>query len=84
MPDRHEVGTTDIHRSCAIAHAWRLPYRSASGEVSGALVQQVFLDKTWFGPVGRTLEERDAYLREKLSSVKGDSGELNRLQVPSS
>ena len=43
---------------------------------------QVFLDKTWFGPVGRTLEERDAYLREKLSSVKGDSGELNRLQVP--
>lgn len=43
----------------------------------------MFLDKTWFGPVGRTLEERDAYLREKLSSVKGDSGELNRLQVPS-
>ena len=42
---------------------------------------QVFLDKTWFGPVGRTLEERDAYLREKLSSVKDDSGELNRLQV---
>jgi hypothetical protein len=52
--------------------------------VSGTPVQQVFLDKTWFGPVGRTLEERDAYLREKLSSVKGDSGELNRLQVPSS
>lgn len=44
----------------------------------------MFLDKTWFGPVGRTLEERDAYLREKLASVKDDSGELNRLQVPPS
>jgi len=41
----------------------------------------VFLDKAWFGPVGKQLEDRDAYLRDKLSSVKGDSGELNRLQV---
>jgi F-type H+-transporting ATPase subunit b len=48
--------------------------------VTEFLLLMVFLDKTWFGPVGRTLEERDAYLREKLSSVKGDSGELNRLQ----
>ena len=45
------------------------------------LTTQVFLDKFWFGPVGRTLEERDAFLREKLASVKGDSGELERLQV---
>lgn len=41
----------------------------------------MFLDKTWFGPVGKQLEDRDAYLRDKLSAVKDDSGELNRLQV---
>jgi len=48
--------------------------------VTEFLLLMVFLDKTWFTPVGKQLEDRDAYLREKLSSVKGDSGELNRLQ----
>jgi F-type H+-transporting ATPase subunit b len=48
--------------------------------VTEFLLLMVFLDKTWFGPVGKQLEDRDAYLREKLSSVKGDSGELQRLQ----
>lgn len=39
----------------------------------------VFLDKTWFGPVGKVLDERDATLRSQLTSVKGNADELNKL-----
>jgi F-type H+-transporting ATPase subunit b len=39
----------------------------------------VFLDKTWFGPVGKVLDERDSTLRGQLSSVKGNADELNKL-----
>ena len=38
--------------------------------VAEFLVLMVFLDKFWFTPVGRTLDERDKLLRDKLSSVK--------------
>jgi F-type H+-transporting ATPase subunit b len=34
------------------------------------LLLMVFLDKTWFGPVGRLLEERDAELRSKLGAFR--------------
>ncbi|KAK9814700.1 hypothetical protein WJX72_010108 [[Myrmecia] bisecta] len=44
------------------------------------LLLMVFLDKFWFGPVGKLLDERDAELREKLGSVKDNSGELGNLQ----
>ena len=44
------------------------------------LLLMVFLDKAWFGPVGKILDERDAFLREKLGSVKDNSGELKNLQ----
>jgi F-type H+-transporting ATPase subunit b len=47
-----------------------------AGEI---LLLMVFLDKTWFGPVGKVLDERDATLRGQLSSVKGNADELNKL-----
>ena len=48
--------------------------------VTEFLLLMVFLDKAWFGPVGKILDERDAFLREKLGSVKDNSGELKSLQ----
>lgn len=39
----------------------------------------VFLDKFWFGPVGKVLDERDATLRNQLTSVKGNADELASL-----
>jgi len=39
----------------------------------------VFLDKFWFSPVGKVLDERDALLRSQLSTVKGGSEELDKL-----
>merc|ERR1719199_568424 len=44
------------------------------------LLLMVFLDKTWFSPVGTLLEDRDTQLREKLATVKGNSGEVSNLQ----
>ncbi|KAI8476872.1 MAG: chloroplast ATP synthase subunit II [Monoraphidium minutum] len=46
---------------------------------SEILLLMVFLDKAWFGPVGKVLDERDATLRGQLSSVKGNADELNKL-----
>ena len=43
------------------------------------LLLMVFLDKTWFGPVGKVLDERDAKLRSMLAAVKDNSAELSRL-----
>ena len=43
------------------------------------LLLMVFLDKAWFTPVGKVLDERDALIRDKLASVKGDSAELSAL-----
>jgi F-type H+-transporting ATPase subunit b len=43
------------------------------------LLLMVFLDKFWFGPVGKVLDERDAKLRSQLGTVKDGSAELNRL-----
>jgi len=40
------------------------------------LLLMVFLDKTWFSPVGKVLDERDENLREKLSSVQDNSAQL--------
>lgn len=45
------------------------------------LLLMVFLDKSWFSPVGQLLDERDKQLREKLAVVKDNSGEVNKLQV---
>ena len=45
------------------------------------LLLMVFLDKAWFGPVGKLLDERDAELRGKLSLVKDNSSQIAALQV---
>jgi len=44
------------------------------------LLLMVFLEKTWFNPVGKALDNRDASLRSKLGSVKDNSGDLKKLQ----
>ena len=44
------------------------------------LLLMVFLEKTWFTPVGKALDDRDALLRSKLGSVKDNSGDLKKLQ----
>jgi hypothetical protein len=43
------------------------------------LILMVFLDKFWFGPVGKVLDERDALIRSKLGSVKDNTGDVDRL-----
>eukprot|EP01025_Chloroclados_australasicus_P008536 TRINITY_DN1305_c1_g1_i6.p2 TRINITY_DN1305_c1_g1~~TRINITY_DN1305_c1_g1_i6.p2 ORF type:complete len:216 (-),score=46.61 TRINITY_DN1305_c1_g1_i6:401-1048(-) len=44
------------------------------------LLLMVWLDKFWFGPVGKVLDERDELIRSKLASVKDNSQELRKLQ----
>jgi F-type H+-transporting ATPase subunit b len=43
------------------------------------LLLMVFLDKFWFGPTGKVLDERDATLRTQLSSVKEGGDELDSM-----
>lgn len=43
------------------------------------LLLMVFLEKTWFTPVGKVLDERDALLRSKLGSVKDNAGDVDAL-----
>merc|ERR1712224_398666 len=43
------------------------------------LLLMVFLDKTWFGPVGTVLDERDAKIRARLGSVETGVEELEAL-----
>jgi F-type H+-transporting ATPase subunit b len=45
------------------------------------LLLMVFLDKAWFGPVGKLLDERDSELRGKLALVKDNSSEVSKLQA---
>ena len=45
------------------------------------LLLMVFLDKTWFSPVGQLLDDRDKQLRDKLAIVKDNSGAVNDLQA---
>ena len=45
------------------------------------LALMVFLDKTWFGPVGAVLDERDGKLREAMAFAKDGGGELDKLQA---
>lgn len=40
------------------------------------LLLMVFLDKFWFGPVGKVLDERDQSLRGKLALVKDNGSEV--------
>jgi F-type H+-transporting ATPase subunit b len=44
------------------------------------LLLMVFLEKSWFTPVGKLLDERDGSLREKLAIVKDNSGAVSELQ----
>merc|ERR1712157_629039 len=44
------------------------------------LVLMVFLDKTWFTPVGKVLDDRDENLREKLSKVQDNTGDVQKYE----
>merc|ERR1719240_2071470 len=44
------------------------------------LLLMLFLDRSWFGPVGKVLDERDARIRSRLSSVELDTGTLDSLE----
>lgn len=44
------------------------------------LLLMVFLDKTWFSPVGDLLDKRDGELRSKLSVVKDNGSAVKSLQ----
>ncbi|KAK7352698.1 hypothetical protein VNO80_18126 [Phaseolus coccineus] len=44
------------------------------------LFLMVALDKIWFTPLGKFMDERDAAIREKLSSVKDTSSEVKQLE----
>lgn len=52
--------------------------------MSQFLVLMVILDKIVFTPVGAVLDERDADLRQKVASVKGNSSEMDELAANSS
>jgi len=43
------------------------------------LLLMTILDKTLFGPVGKTLDDRDALIRSQLESVGGNADEIARL-----
>merc|ERR1712182_36964 len=43
------------------------------------LLLMVFLEKTWFEPVGKKLDEREAKIQTRLSSVKSGDDELESL-----
>eukprot|EP00199_Chlamydomonas_sp_CCMP681_P006306 CAMPEP_0119116392 /NCGR_PEP_ID=MMETSP1180-20130426/52250_1 /TAXON_ID=3052 ORGANISM="Chlamydomonas cf sp, Strain CCMP681" /NCGR_SAMPLE_ID=MMETSP1180 /ASSEMBLY_ACC=CAM_ASM_000741 /LENGTH=217 /DNA_ID=CAMNT_0007105529 /DNA_START=18 /DNA_END=671 /DNA_ORIENTATION=+ len=45
------------------------------------LLLMVFLDKFWFTPVGKVLDERDAGIRNMLGSVKDNSGDVDKFAV---
>merc|ERR1719240_1936773 len=44
------------------------------------LLLMIFLDRTWFGPVGKVLDERSAKIRTRLRSVDSGAEELESLQ----
>lgn len=44
------------------------------------LLLMVFLDKKWFSPVGKLLDERDVMIREKLASVGDNTSEITKLE----
>jgi F-type H+-transporting ATPase subunit b len=45
------------------------------------LLLMVFLDKTWFSPVGNVLDERDELIRGKLAAVQGDTSKIAEMQA---
>ena len=45
------------------------------------LLLMVFLDKFWFSPVGKLLDERDSLIRSKLGSVKDNAGDVDKLAM---
>ncbi|CAL0319152.1 unnamed protein product [Lupinus luteus] len=48
------------------------------------LLLMVALDKIWFSPLGKFMDERDKSIREKLNSVKDTSSEVKQLEEQAS
>lgn len=92
---RRQVQVSGVSRSASLAAVVNvlavLPAHADAGKIfdfnltlpimaTQFLLLMVFLEKTWFTPVGKALDERDANLRAKLGSVKDNSGDLKKLQ----
>mmetsp|Transcript_28452 Transcript_28452/g.58772 ORF Transcript_28452/g.58772 Transcript_28452/m.58772 type:complete len:209 (+) Transcript_28452:1-627(+) len=45
------------------------------------LLLMVFLEKTWFTPVGEVLDKRDAEIRDKLAAVKDNTGDVEKFAI---
>ena len=41
---------------------------------------QVFLEKTWFTPVGELLDKRDQVIRDQLTNVSSRTDEIKKLE----
>lgn len=65
----------------AFAEAGKIFDFNATLPVMGTefLLLMVFLEKTWFTPVGAVLDERDNLIRSKLGSVKDNTGDVDKL-----
>merc|ERR1712056_20242 len=44
------------------------------------LLLMVFLDKTWFGPVGKVMDEREEKIRASWNTMKNSNNELETRQ----
>merc|ERR1712187_604615 len=44
------------------------------------LLLMVFLDKTWFGPVGEVIDEREEKIRDSWNNMKSSNNELETRQ----
>jgi hypothetical protein len=60
-----------VRRACAVNAT--LP--AMAGQF---LLLMVALDKLWFTPVGKVLDERDALIRSKLANVSDNTGDVDK------
>jgi F-type H+-transporting ATPase subunit b len=71
----HRFACSGCQSGCQRPYAVVLQLPVMAGEF---LLLMVFLDKAWFSPVGKVLDERDSLIREKLGSVKDNSGDVEK------
>ncbi|KAF5830843.1 chloroplast ATP synthase subunit II [Dunaliella salina] len=87
MPVSLAVADLLMHPAMALAEEEKQPGRlfdfnlTLPAMMAQFLLLMVMLDKLWFSPVGRVLDERDALIRSKLAGVKGDSTDVDSFAV---
>uniref|UniRef100_A0A6S8MNT1 Uncharacterized protein n=1 Tax=Dunaliella tertiolecta TaxID=3047 RepID=A0A6S8MNT1_DUNTE len=87
MPVSLAVADLLMHPAMALAEEESQPGRlfdfnlTLPAMMAQFLLLMVMLDKLWFTPVGRVLDERDALIRSKLAGVKGDSTDVDAYAI---